>query len=414
MKILIMTGELYPHLNANSVIAYQIASELSKHPDCDVRLLGWYEDPKDRECEDPYGLRTYSLESMEAYKRVTRSRGSKPRKLAQFLFTPRVLSIYRRMKRKTPYQVLNDEYFYTLKKILKQDAYDCLIGFSTPYNVLEVIDRIRTDVPIVSYMLDPWSTCFLCRDYAASVRVKELRIARNVDAIITSKLIRKDYEEILGADASVLSKIHVLEYPNIAQIRCEEPVLPPPDGKIRCVFTGKLYADIRSPDYAFSLFRALGTEETELHIYGRLPPDAGPLPDNVVFHGEVPTAQANAQMLSADVLVNIGNTVTNLMPSKIFTYMSSGRPILNLYKKDDCPTLGYLSDYPLALSVRETPEPEETDIERIRTFLRNAKGKSVPFDTVADTFRSCTSSFVGEEVYRILSSLREKKHDARQ
>ena len=34
----------------------------------------------------------------------------------------------------------------------------------------------------------------------------------------------------------------------------------------------------------------------------------------------------------ADILVNIGNSIDNQMPSKIFEYISTGKPILNFYK----------------------------------------------------------------------------------
>ena len=93
-----------------------------------------------------------------------------------------------------------------------------------------------------------------------------------------------------------------------------------------------------------------------------------------------------------DVLINIGNSVLNQMPSKIFEYISSGKPIINVFKSPDCPTLKYLTRYPLALNLFEgeiTEHPAEK-AAAIRAFCRETRGKRVPAEEIQSTFAANT------------------------
>ena len=49
-----------------------------------------------------------------------------------------------------------------------------------------------------------------------------------------------------------------------------------------------------------------------------------------------------------------GNKVDNQVPSKIFDYISLGKPIINVYTSEKDPALEYLKQYPLALNISET------------------------------------------------------------
>ena len=52
---------------------------------------------------------------------------------------------------------------------------------------------------------------------------------------------------------------------------------------------------------------------------------------------------------NADILVSLGNFYDNQMPSKLFVYFGSGKPVLHLAVSESDPTLPYLARYPLAL-----------------------------------------------------------------
>lgn len=88
------------------------------------------------------------------------------------------------------------------------------------------------------------------------------------------------------------------------------------------------------------------------------------------------SAAINA-ILDADILVCIGNPYPVHIPSKIFDYVSSGKPILNLHSLPDCPTLAFTAGYPLALNIQDKTPPEDAAGEIIR-FCTGNRGKTVP------------------------------------
>ena len=65
--------------------------------------------------------------------------------------------------------------------------------------------------------------------------------------------------------------------------------------------------------------------------------------------GLLPPDEAAALENRADVLVSLGNTYDNQMPSKLFGYFATGKPVLHLAVSENDPTLPYLARYPLAL-----------------------------------------------------------------
>ena len=51
--------------------------------------------------------------------------------------------------------------------------------------------------------------------------------------------------------------------------------------------------------------------------------------------------------------MNLGNAVSNQIPSKLFEYFGTGKPILHLSPRADDAVLPYLQRYPLALVLSE-------------------------------------------------------------
>ena len=96
-------------------------------------------------------------------------------------------------------------------------------------------------------------------------------------------------------------------------------------------------------------------------------------------------------------MVNIGNTITNQLPSKLLDYISLRKPILNIYKIDECPTLEILKDYPLSLSVSEN-ENVETASCKIEEFILSNIGKTVDVETVKKYYRDYFPSSVAEYI----------------
>lgn len=404
---MIVTNILYPNLNANSEIAYRIGRALRSDHGCDVTIMGYHKTAKKTIPPDPDGMKTVSIRAMTDFQRIFLTTPNRWIRLAKLAVRPRSMRLYFAIRSGNLYGY-SDSYLSAIREEIKKESYDCILGFSEPPSVLVALSRMKEIIPFISYRLDPWATNIL---YSGSenIRNDELRSDSAAAAIIVTDLIRRDCEKY--STPEILKKMIPLEFPNILRQKLSKKAVSFEPGKTHCVYTGVLYKDIRNPSYTVSLFGNLSGDGIVFHIFGLLSSDdllPNPLPENVIYHGSVDSDTALACMQAADVLVSIGNTIANQMPSKILTYISLGKPILNLVKTPECPTLPYLKKYPAALNITETNTPLPEDVERAREFIQSSRGLSIPFEEIEKMYETCTPAYVGQRVYDIISKVVEE------
>ena len=403
-NILIITDYLYPVLSANSEIAYRIAQVLQFGFGCEISVLG-FEVNKYKSTQSIENIfHTIRLESFNAQSDSLKKYNNKFYRFLQYVKHPIKYRnvIYSRLTKKD-YDIIN--YKNTIKKALKMKPYDCVIAFGMPFYSFLALLKIKTNIPIVLYKLDPWANLYFFKQIRNKVLIEEKKCVCKASAIITTDLLKNESYNYYSDDT--ISKITSLEFPNIVKVEGETDVTIFEKDKINCVFCGSLYKTIRNPQYTFDLFKNLN-QEVVFHIFGRLKEGLSLseyMSENIIYHGVVPSDKALAYMQAADILINIGNTENNLLPSKILTYISMGKPILNIIKLSNCPTLKYTKKYPLALDILETEEVKKEDIERVRNFIIENKGKEIPFETVEKLYYDCTPEYVGSKVYEIIEKV---------
>lgn len=425
MNILFVVGQLLPLSDTNTIIMRQLAQELARQfPQMKISFLGFsgVAQGQSRPGENrdvtaafvPNQRAPYS-EKLESLLTQTASMGIKKR-LAVFLKSPALLLellIKRAKNGSMPVQ-----YARAVKRAIQEQSFDVIVGVSAPFHAPYGVVRAGIGrVPFVYYQLDPYFSHYLQPNRKRAVRLED-RVCRRADHIIMTDLIRKDYER--SVLKKYLHKSSVLPFPAfLSRDEQEQRAAKGPQaaGNVpaRLVFVGSLYGDIRSPLFLLQLACALRRSGKVFHldIVGpiRSPLGEAVLPyikelgEFVTFHGSVPAHQAQEWVRSADVLVNIANTVPNQLPSKIFEYFASGKPILNLYKLMDCPTLEYMQKYPLGLSVFERNEMNDALIGQVWSFIDDTKGKLIDFDQVSKLYQAYTIQAVSDEFGAVLKRL---------
>jgi len=397
MKILFVTNNLYPYLNANSEICYKLASVLKSEYDCYVTVLG-YSDKERPETPNPYHVNEYEIEAIGVGRRIMARRENRVIKLLRLLSHPNAF-IYVFHPEKHPWYILKTHYAKAIRRICKLQRIDCIVCFKNPNDTIAGAIEANVDVPIIAYELDPWENCAEQTDEELSEQQYELE--KHCAAIITTKLLYPNY---MKPECKIPSdRVFSAEFPNIVEYAapCKKTFT---DGKIHCVFTGQLYDDIRNPKFTIELFSKLADKNIVLDIFGN---DNGclkdiDLPDNIVYHGEVSSDEAMSYLFAADVVVNIGNTLVYMLPSKILTYVSMGKPILNIIKSTKCPTLSYLDKYPLAKTILEKEYVSDNDIKEIISFCKSAPAHIVEFNDVKAIFSDATPRHVGRILYDVI------------
>lgn len=404
MKILIVTDSLPPYLNANSSIIYRVAKELQQTCGQEILILGLQ--TASRAASLPYpDYQTFAIDGMYRYTSLVPAELKKSRKLLRILSHPFIWPMaFRYFFLRHP---LCGLYKRRLRGILREiPDIDCVIAVSEPAAIPLALAGLHPRQPWISYRLDPWRADFL--GDARRLRAEKELVERACSAVIIPPTLRHEY---LGEETGRLpDKLRTVEFPNLR---------PLPEGgaqtagwrrdQIHCAYVGQIYSGVRSPEFVIKLFAAARDAGLVLHIIGNSEVDAAlwrdKLPENVILHGRVPYEEAAGYMRTADILVNLGNVIPDALPSKIIDYFSSGKPILNFYRIEQCPTLPYMERHPAALSVYEGGGLSGALVQQVIDFCAAHKGQRIPFAEMERLYQECTPAYVGRQVYETLCSV---------
>lgn len=145
----------------------------------------------------------------------------------------------------------------------------------------------------------------------------------------------------------------------------------------RFVFTGSMHNDTANPEYLLKLLPFLSNVCVD--IYGSISidimdkiKDSGLIGKQIFCHGRVDHDKILNIQRNADILLNFGNSNSNMIPCKIFEYISTGRPILSFTHSKEDSSLSYMKKYGNALIIEESNEHILDNSKLIMQFLDNA------------------------------------------
>lgn len=169
-------------------------------------------------------------------------------------------------------------------------------------------------------------------------------------------------------------------------------------------YMGMFYENIRRPDELLRFLETLDPEKYTAEFYGSccdyLRTHFSALPPCVHLMKTVSAAQCRALTQTADILINVGNTCPNQVPSKIFECIASGRPILNFYSVEDEPGLAYLRRYPCSLHVKDASQVTPQDLDAL---VENAGRVTV--DGLREIYADCLGANVVQRLSDFIDSL---------
>lgn len=119
---------------------------------------------------------------------------------------------------------------------------------------------------------------------------------------------------------------------------------------------------------------------------------------NIDIHGYISHEELGKVYTCADILLNFGGSNPNMVPSKIFDYMSYCKRILSVYHIDNDSSLYYLKKYPAAICVDERKTESEM-ISQLEQFLCNVSDPLLSYEDVIKTFVNNTPKAFVEAIY---------------
>lgn len=423
MNILISTGHLnYAH-DANTKIVAQVAQKL-----CDlgneVTIIGECLTPFDitkPKCEgkvqfhrlfsSPY-VQKASLK-LENYVNKEKFKGNRNYAKKLFMLTHPIDSAFLayRYSKFFTHEKRMAKYAQKVLEFSKKIKPDCLICVYSPFAYTKPIFDIEAQFgcTLQIWQLDPWGLHRLPEidpDLTNDDRkMQELAVFEKANHIFTTSILIKQYSQN-ESYAKFINKCSVLQFPNITADNSKlkgKCVCDFENEYINLLFCGAVSDVYRSPEYLLKNLEILIKNNVKIKVFFLGGKDSKILdnylekyPKTIKSYSSVPLADAFATMENADVLINIGNTFDNQVPSKIFDYFAMGKPVLNVQKIANCPSKEFFDRYKLGFTLDETRQTE--DLDALQSFIENSKGKKEDFDKVAKTFFDCTPEFVAQKI----------------
>ena len=256
------------------------------------------------------------------------------------------------------------------------------------------------------YQVDPIGTNITYHNNK-SMKDIELRLYKSANYIITTPILAKEKEND-PLYSNYLEKIYTAEFPNVKNLVTQY------DGNNRkpiiCFYSGRFYNGVRDCRYTLEVLSKISNLDFRLVFAGDGQEELISYYKSIHFGnrlhhlGMLSLSECFIKMQDADVLINIGNNVTNQVPSKLFDYISTGKPIVNFCKSNNCPTIPYINRYGLGINIIEGEDSIERQALRISQFIADNYQKRIEYEEIERKFKENTPGYVG----RLFSNLLEK------
>lgn len=280
----------------------------------------------------------------------------------------------------------------------------CLQEPSWATNAVFESNIANNGIKLSIYQVDPYGlqSINFGEDYEIRINREHNNFNKSKIVFTTPQLYREYLQNIRYS--KFIGKIIKVELPCVYnRVSSSKPSIDFDKRYINILFTGMLIGEYRSIDYFLKVFEAICSVNKMIRVYfqgdifnKKLTEYIERYPNNVFIVDRSSSDVAFANMKEANVLLNIGNNVENMVPSKIFEYFSAGKPILNIRKIKNCPSSIYFSKYPAYYTINEY---EDFKIDEILSFLETNKDVNIDFKYVENKFNKNTLSYVSKLVW---------------
>ena len=166
-----------------------------------------------------------------------------------------------------------------------------------------------------------------------------------------------------------------------------------------CLYAGLLDAKHRNPGCFLQLLAGINGEGQLLkaHFYskGDCEETLKAIEKQHAYletHGYVAKDVLDAAGRAATCFLSLGNGSSNSVPSKLFFYISTGKPILHMAPRKEDVCVEYLKRYPMALVLYEG-DPLQENILRLRQFLLSRGGQAMDGAAIRQLYAENTPEF---------------------
>lgn len=291
------------------------------------------------------------------------------------------------------------KFAYHAYKLQKKKHFDIVVAEHHGLDCLfagYIIKCLFPKIKFVGILWDPISAketpTYLPKDYGQKRLIWQERLfLSKADKLIGMKSSIETVQQL----GLALDEKHIVgDIPGIINPKIES-CSSHPAIKAECVnivFSGILSLPDRDPEYIIKLlgqtkfankinliFFCTGAGREKLKVLKQ------DFPGVISLNNYIPHKELLCVYQQCDILLNFGGRNPNMVPSKIFEYMSCCKPIISMLSIDNEASANYLRDYPLSICIDERKPLSET-VCIIEKFLDVTIKNSITFEEVERLF----------------------------
>ena len=290
------------------------------------------------------------------------------------------------------------------KKVVTREATDLVIGtyggYENVYAALMIKKKCK--LPVVLYYFDLCTTSAnknrIIRGYSELSTYKSIaKNSNKVDRILIPFSGRRIIESQCKANSNVIKYVGFPVYfSNPTSQSCN---LPFNKDRLDLVYIGSLSKQNRDPSYFISILEAVALRNDVnimMHFWGGIADDEllqriekSPIAE---YHGILDNKFTSFVIQNCSFVVNIGNALSfDMLPSKLFSLFSSGKPIINVVNNKNDASLQYLEQYKNVIYVKGYLRNLERDVLLLEGGLKELNNRKVNVDSI---FREFTPHYI--------------------
>lgn len=401
MHIVFIVGSYYPYSSAVGKCVGNVADVLAQNHKVTIICEKSYLNQQDEETYNNQRiLRMITSDKIKREKVIEQVKIAKGIKKSFFNILLSMLKLYQASKLVFSKASIKSELVSTyLSKIRDiNESIDVIIPSSMPFESViaayQYKEKINSEVKLVPYLFDQFVENEALHRFKLNKLLKmkthqkiERNIVFNSEKIFIMRQLRDYYTSVYPEYTHLFKEV---EHPLI--VKNNSMSVSARKSKIVFTYTGGFYKNIRDPKYMLKVFDKFLDEINgvlNLYTFGNCENTINEYACNnksIKANGSIPSNMVRDALSDADFLVAVGNSVSNQVPSKIFEYLSFGKPIIYFFEIYKDSNLKILEKYPYSICVNQKDMTiEESSLELI-LFCENNKNKIIPFKEISEIY----------------------------
>lgn len=415
MNILFLTSNYLPNPSANGINSRNIIEELKKRGH-EVTCISVQREGES-DFEDIENTNIYRLPPSRYSQLIEKYENSNIRTiLLRMLRMIKLVFLLYDFPNHDPRQA--KRIMHKMQELHNKNNFDMVIGVHKPYsNIAALLEfkRKYSTVKCVSYYLDLTNSHFKPKLMPQKVYKHlcfkaDINVFKTLDLSLIAKRGARYYDH--EDYNNVKDKIKFVDFPTfmLRNLETENPIETESNKNnvISLVFAGTLNRDYRNPASLLECLSVASKKigKIEFHIYGH--DNCDEIIDKydnfnllkIIKHGFVGHETVIQALRNADFVVNISNTLEDAVPSKIFEIMSIGKPIINVFFRNDDASLEYFSKYPSVFYLY--PEVDLNCIgDQLAVFIKQERNQVFDVLEIRKQFIENTPEYTADIIERI-------------